>query len=107
MGWLGLFGALGMVSISICLFVVGSLSRRLGRVTKAKAYFVGFYISAGLVLIGAMARLYHLGITDTEQIELSDNVLWVMLYNGAPALGITLGLVFAWRYWSWLLAERN
>jgi len=105
--WLGLFGVLGMASISLCLMVMGALSRRLGRVTKAKSYFWGFYFSAILVFIGVIARLAHLGEPATRQISLSNDLTWVMLYNGAPSLGITLGLVFAWRYWSWLLAERN
>ncbi len=107
MDWLGLFSILGWLSISLCLAVMGSLSRRLGRVTKAKAYFFGFYIAAALVILGVIARIMHLGSSVDRQIELSNNLTWVMLYNGAPALGITLGLVLAWRYWSWLLAERN
>jgi hypothetical protein len=38
---------------------------------------------------------------------LSNETGWVLLYNGLPALAVTLGLFVAWRYWSWLLAERN
>ena len=28
-------------------------------------------------------------------------------YLGLPAIAVTMGVISAWRYWSWLLAERN
>lgn len=81
------------------LFVLGMLSYRLGRVTKATNYYRGFFISAALVMVGIVARL----ICQTE----TDDAAWVLLFNGAPALGVTIGLIVAWHYWSWLLAERG
>lgn len=105
--WSGAFSVLGMLSISVALIVMGLLSSRLGRVTKAKAYHIGFYVASLLVAIGGIARLANLTDKVAVQTNLHNNVLWVLLYNGTPATGITLGLILAWRYWSWLLTERD
>ncbi|GAB4314234.1 MAG: hypothetical protein Kow00117_06590 [Phototrophicales bacterium] len=94
-----LFGLIGLLSIAIMMFVLGMLSQRLGRVTRAAPYYYGFFLSAIFVLIGVGARLVY-------PVD-SDDPAWVLLVNGTPALGITIGLVVAWHYWSWLLAERG
>jgi ABC-type Fe3+-siderophore transport system permease subunit len=102
--WLAL---LGMISAGVALAVMGALSQRLGRVTHASPYYVGLYISAGLVLAGVV---YRIGVV-SGQLAVSDdlhqNIGWILLYHGMPALGLTLGVIIAWRYWSWLLAERD
>lgn len=107
MNWAGLFGLLGMTSICMLLLVMALLSRRLGTVTKAAPYYRGFYLAAIFVAIGVGARIIHLQSEVAQIEELHQNIKWVLLYNGAPTLGVTIGLVVAWRYWSWLLAERN
>lgn len=102
----GIFGALGMTSVSITLAVLGRLSWRLGRVTGAARHYIGFYIAALLVGVGVVVRL-AIATGVVNSIDLQENVLWVLLYNGAPAAGLTIGVIYAWRYWSWLLAERG
>ncbi|MFW5708931.1 MAG: hypothetical protein ACOCX5_01800 [Chloroflexota bacterium] len=99
--------ALGMLGISSLLIVMGRLSQRLGRVTRARAFYIGFYVGAALVLAGAGVRFLLVLDPSIDTVDLTDTVLWVLLYNGAPALGLTIGVIVAWRYWSWLLAERS
>lgn len=94
---------LGMMMVAMTLILFGLLSRRLGRVTRATGHYRLFFIASGLVIIGAMARFY-VAIGQLPPIE---GVMWVLIYNGAPALGISLAVVVAWYYWSWLLAERD
>jgi hypothetical protein len=101
--WTDWMGILGPLSVSILLFILGRLSRKLGSVTQAKPYHMGFHVSALLVAISALIRVARL----TGWFPLSEAETWGLLYNGLFALGVTLGVVFAWRYWSWLLAERN
>ncbi len=98
---------IGFGSISIALLVMGRLSYRLGRVTRANAYYVWFYVAAGLVAVGATARIINFSGRFASSAELHQNVGWVLAYLGAPVAGVTLGLILAWRYWSWLLAERG
>jgi len=105
--WAGLFATAGMLAISLALVVMGLLSRRLGKVTRERAYYIGFFIASALVAVGAVARLANLTMDVAATSALHQNILWVILYNGIPAVGVTLGVIVAWRYWSWLLAERG
>ncbi len=98
-----LAGLLAPLSMSMMLFTLGLLSRRLGRVTHAPPYFRGFYSAALLILLGLLVR--GLRLVDAHALPRSE--WWGILYNGCIALGLTLGVIFAWRYWSWLLAERS
>jgi hypothetical protein len=97
-----LLALLEPLSIGITLIVLGLLSRRLGAQTQAKPYYLGFYAAAVLIGVSTVAQLLDalLGVSD-------DGALWVILADVFPAAAVTIGVVFAWRYWSWLLAERD
>jgi hypothetical protein len=105
--WAGLFGLIGPISIALALLVMGLLSKRLGSVTRAPRYYYGFYVATLLMGVSILARMLNAGRGPEFVSELNGETAWVLLYNGLPALAITLGLFVAWRYWSWLLAERN
>jgi uncharacterized membrane protein len=105
--WSNLFSTLGIASISVALLVLGALSRRMGKMTRTRAYYVGFYVAAVLVAVGVIARLVNSGYRVAPLTDLHHNIMWILLYNGSPAVGVTLGVFIAWRYWSWLLAERS
>lgn len=98
---------IAQVSIMLAILVLTRLSFRLGGATKGKQRHVGFYIAAAIMFISIVARVLNWLFEITEINEIQDSLLWVLLYNGLPALSITLALVFAWHYWSWLLAERD
>ena len=97
-----LLGLLGPLSLVILLVVVGLLSKRLGEQTHAKPYYLGFYVAALLVLISAAARVLHLTLDAPDS-----DIRWIVVEDGLPALALTIGVSLAWRYWSWLLAERD
>jgi hypothetical protein len=105
--WPGLFGLLGWSAIGVALLVMGLLSKRLGSVTRAPRYYFGFYVAVIMIGISLLARLLNVGRGVDMAANLNRELGWVLLYNGLPALAVTLGLFVAWRYWSWLLAERN
>lgn len=105
--WGGLAGLLGPVSILVALVVIGLLSRRLGSVVRMPRYYVGLFVAAGLIAVSILARLLALGRGPTMTMELNHDPLWVFLLTGLPALALTTAVVVAWRYWSWLLAERS
>ncbi len=102
----GLLGVVGPAAISLMLTVLGLLSRRLGSVTRAPRYYLGLFLGAGLMLISAAARAWNVG-RELPPSALGQDPLWVVLYVGLPALALTLSVIIAWRYWSWLLAERG
>jgi hypothetical protein len=105
--WAGLLGLLGMSSISFALVVMGLLSKRLGSVTRAPRYYIGFYVASLMIALSVLARLLNVGRGMDAVTGLNRDLVWVLFYNGLPALAISLALFVAWRYWSWLLAERN
>ena len=86
---------LGPVSICVMFVVLGLLSNRLGRVTRTRPYYVGFYVAALLVGASTLWRL----VTPAGQAEASVGEVTLM------ALGVTLGAFVAWRYWSWSFLE--
>ena len=107
--WTSAFSLLGLGSLVMALILLGLLSKRLALVTKTPPQYRWFYVAAFFVTIGVMIRLINLtnSVASPDNLHHNNNIGWVLLYNGAPALGITLGVVGAWRYWSWLLAERG
>lgn len=91
-------------SVAVALLILARLSRRLGLVTRAPRYYRLFYLAAALLIISAIARF----INEIQQVSITINdPIWVTIYLGFPAIGLTLGVIIAWRYWSWLLAERG
>lgn len=101
---LSLFGLLGMISTAVALLVLAGLSRRLGKVTRAPRYYIGFYVGAILIAVSIVVRI--LAILQLVVLATSDP-FWVLIVVGLPALSLTVSLIIAWRYWSWLLAERG
>lgn len=100
----GLFGLVSMLSIAVALLVLGLLSKRLGQVTRAPRYYRGLYAAAVLVIISLLFRLQNV---IQLRIPATDDPVTVIIYSGLPAIALTISLIIAWRYWSWLLAERS
>lgn len=98
-----LFGAVGPLAVVTMLVIMAQLSRRLGEVTSAPPYYIGLLLGAVLVGLGGVMRLI-VGFGGERLPAWSG---WPLVVHGLHALGLTLGVVAAWRYWSWLLAERD
>jgi len=94
---------IGYACLSISLFWLALLSRRLGRVTNAAPHYAGLFVAAALLMACAVIRL----INAWRGVDVDAQSWWVVVYSGLPAIAVTLALSFAWRYWSWLLAERD
>ena len=100
----GLFALVGMFSITVALVVLGLLSKRLGQVTRAPRYYRGFFVAALLFIISLLFKLVNVL---QSHIPSPDDPLALIFYIGLPAFALTISLMIAWRYWSWLLAERS
>ncbi|MDX2137440.1 MAG: hypothetical protein SF123_05045 [Chloroflexota bacterium] len=98
------FATLGPAGVAVALVVLGLLSRRLGATTRTGAHYGWFFFSAALMTMSAGARVAGMW---TSADNLANEPIWVLLYNGLPALAITIAVFTAWHYWSWLLAERS
>jgi hypothetical protein len=99
------FGLLGVGGIGVMLVVLGLLSKRLGAATKAARRYYGFYAAAGFLFASAGVQALNLLLRLAPESALLDAPAWLLVYIGLPAVGVTIGLVYAWHYWSWLLAE--
>ncbi len=102
--WLGLIAPL---SLMVMLVVLGLLCRRFGQATGAAPYYLGLFIGAFLIGVSLFVRVANLLLGFSEALAQQQAPAWALLYDGLPALGLTLALVAAWRYWSWLLADRD
>jgi hypothetical protein len=102
-----LFGAFGAFGIGTALLILGLLSKRLGKATRARSSYVGFYAAATILYLNALLQAANAVLNFAPPDLLMSDPLWLFAYIGLPALGVTLGIIFAWRYWSWLLAERD
>lgn len=104
---LAFLSLLGGFSVGIIMIVLARLSQRLGHVTHARAHYVWLYFAAILVWIGSAGQILMLGHGMDGGLELQQELQWVLLVKGLPAVGVTIAIIIAWHYWSWLLAERN
>jgi hypothetical protein len=102
-----MFGAIGLLAISLTLVLLGNLSRRMGIMTRARPYYILLYVASLLMALGAFFRLFFLTGNLAQFAEIVQNTVYTLLADGLPAMGITLALFVAWYYWSWLLAERD
>lgn len=104
---LPLMGMPGSLSMFVLFVVLGLLSKRLGSVTKSPPYFIGFFASALLMATSILLQILD-ARSDISIIDTPDHDTAMMLIHaGLPALALTIALPVAWRYWSWLLAERS
>lgn len=100
-----LFGLLSTIGIGVALILLGLLSKRLGKASKARPHAWGFTIAAGFLFISAALQLLNILVQWVTPGAAPDSPLWVVVYNVLPAVGVTIGLLYTWHYWSWLLAE--
>ena len=95
---LTLLSAAGPASLAVALAVMGLLSQRLGAVTKMPSHYRWFYVAAGMLGVSVAVRLLAVGgVGETL----------ALVYAGSLVLGGMIGVLTAWRYWSWLFGERN
>ncbi len=96
--FLGLFGPLSLI---VVLIVMAQLSQRLGAVTKRPPLYRVLYVSAGFIAVSIVSRVVSIG----SGADFDYNA--AMWYDIPLVLGLLLGVVIAWNYWSWLLSERG
>ncbi len=98
-----LLSALGPGGIACAMLVLARLSARMYETTRGTPAYRWFYVAALLLTISAAARVFGV----IARTPLQDSWLWVILYDGLPAIAVMVGLSAAWHIWAWLLAERD
>jgi hypothetical protein len=105
-----LLGALGTLSILILIYILAKLSERFGAVIKMRPRYRYYYVALVFLLVGWIAQLLVMAVNlMPANIQDALNSTWFLLlaYYLPVTIGVTIGLVITWRYWSWLVAGRN
>lgn len=99
---------IGTVAVIYLFYILAKLSERLGSVERMAPLYRYYYVAAGFVLLALLTQFV------IARAALSpDNVpawlfsFWLvfLLYYLPQAIGVTIGLLVSWRYWSWLVTH--
>jgi hypothetical protein len=102
--------AFSLIGVIYLLYILSVLSRKLGSVTKMRAFYRGFYLAIGLIGLAVVASWLLLTVRITPDllpVAWRDETLYLVIFNTTMAVAVTLSLVLAWRYWGWLFKERG
>lgn len=105
-----LLGTLGTLSVLILFYILAKLSERFGSVIKMRPQYRYYYVALVLLLIGWIAQLLVMAadlMPANVQTWLLSSWFVLLVYYVPVTIGVTIGLVITWRYWSWLVMERN
>jgi hypothetical protein len=108
--FLTLLSPMGTISIIFLFFILARLSEKLGAVTRMPAHYRWFWVGNGFLGAALISKLLRITVSLTERTShllLNDPVFYLITYYVPMAIGVTIGLIVTWRYWSWLLTERN
>ncbi len=104
---LTLLSASAPLALMLMLWVMAQISRRFGEVTHRPPLYRVFYVAMALMIFPLGVRLLAIGVADDQQADWGGNSLEALLHDLPLALGISLGLFTAWRYWGWLVYARE
>ncbi len=106
---IGLAGSLGLLSVIYTLFILASLSQRIGQVRKMPSFYRGFFFGAACLITALLVRFLRVSalLASSEGLAfLNDGRFYLLAYHIPLTLGLTVSLWAVWKYWSWLLRER-
>jgi hypothetical protein len=105
-----LLGTLGTLALGVLFYILAKLSEKFGSVIKMPPIYRYYYLAFVLLIIGSITHLLEASITSTSETIVAWLVApWFLFlaYHLPLAIGVTIGLIITWRYWSWLIIERN
>lgn len=105
-----LLSPLGTISIIFLFFILARLSEKLGAVTRMPPYYRWFWVGIGFLGIALISQFLQISVSLTKQASyqwLDSSLFYLVTYYLPMAVGVTIGLAITWRYWSWLLTERD
>jgi hypothetical protein len=105
-----LLSPLGTISIIFLFFILARLSEKLGAITRMPPYYRWFWVGIGFLGIALISQFLQISVSLTKQTSyqwLDSSLFYLVTYYLPMAVGVTIGLAITWRYWSWLLTERD
>ena len=105
-----IFSAIAPLSVVVVFQILAKLSRRFGSVLKMNAVYKWYYLAEGLGIIALLAHLWQastlLSAPATPAPALAP---WFALafFDIPMAAAVTIAVIVTWRYWSWLIIEKE
>ncbi len=109
-GFFTVLSPLGTISLIVLFFILARLSEKLGAVTKMAPHYRWFWVGQGFLVIALLSQLLRISVSPAKQASyfwLDTPALYLITYHLPMVIGVTISLVVTWRYWSWLLTERD
>lgn len=101
---LGMALLIGMLYLS---WLLRTLSRRMGEVTRMRPYFRGFDLGNGLILIATLSYILICSAALSQQPAAFLTPTFQLIAFYIPlTLGLVLNLGITLFYWGWLITER-
>ena len=96
-----------LIGILYTSWLLRVLSRRMGEVTKMRAYYRGFDLGNALLIVATLSYIFQCNAALAQQPVGVLNVEFALATFYLPlALGIGINLVSAIIYWGWLFRRR-
>ena len=103
-------GTVGTLSVIALFYILAKLSEKFGSVIKMAPIYRYYYLAILLLCLSYIVQLILVRVTLTaEYFPAWLTAPWFLLltYYLPRAIGVTIALIITWRYWSWLITERN
>jgi hypothetical protein len=91
-------------------YVLARLSERFGSVLKMPPIYKRFYVAQGFAGLAFLANLVLVGLnlSSTHVFLGMDVALFALIFYHLPlSVAVTISLATTWKYWGWLLVERE
>ena len=105
---MSILGTLGTLSIMFLFYILARLSERLGSVERMAPLYRYYYVALIFLALGGATHLLvaRVSLTPATFPAWLLSPWFVLLTHYLPlALGVTIGIVITWRYWSWLFNQ--
>lgn len=94
----------------VLFYILARISERFGAVIKMAPIFRYYYVGLVFLAISLVTHfvvVYVLLALEKTPAWVNSSLFLLLAYHLPLAIGLSLGLVITWRYWSWLVTEQN
>ncbi len=105
-----IFSAIAPLSIVVVFHILAKLSRRFGSVLKMTAVYKWYYLAEALGIIALLAHLWQAStlLSAPHQPAPALAPWFGLIFFDLPlTIAVTIGVIVTWRYWSWLIIEKE
>ncbi len=100
------FSPVSLIAIIFLQDLYLTLSRRLGEVTRMPPYYRRFGVAACFVGLAAIVQVLRIAahLSQATQVAfLLSPVFTILAFHLPLLIGVVVGILTAWRYWSWII----